>query len=75
MIATVTKRRATFGDEHYAFQVFGGMEVEVYNENDGTVQVQYLDPEGTLHVAYNVDPNWLANIVVYRRAKDLGYGN
>lgn len=74
MIATVTKRWVTFGNEHYAFRVLEGTEVEVYPDVGTTKQVHYTDEDGTLHVAYNVNDIWLASVVIYRRAKDLGYG-
>ena len=73
MIATVTKRWVTIGNLP---TLTGGTEVEVYPEpQQGYSQVHYTDPEGTLHVAYNVKDTWLASVTVYRRAKDLGYGN
>ena len=73
MIATITKKVLVLGDEHYAFKVTRGTEVDVYEDRGSTLQVQYRDPEGTLHVAYNINATWLASVVVYRRAKDLGY--
>ena len=69
MIATVTKRFVTIG----TLNLTAGTEVEVYPDRGSTVQVHYTDHEGTLHVTYNVQADWLANVVVYRRAKDLGY--
>ena len=74
MIATITKKVLVLGDEHYAFKVTRGTEVEVYPDKDSTKQVHYRDPEGNIHIAYNINATWLASVVVYRRAKDLGYG-
>lgn len=69
MIATVTKKFVTIGD----IELMAGDEVDVLPDRGSTKQVHYTDTYGTLHVAYNINDNWLANIVVYRRAKDLGY--
>ena len=70
MIATITKRFVTIG---HLPTLFAGTEVDVYPDQGSTLQVQYRDPEGTLHVVYNVQASWFASVAVYRRAKDLGY--
>ena len=73
MIATITKRFVTIGTAEDGIGLVEGMEVDVYPDKGSTLQVQRRDPDGTLHVVYNVQANWFASIAVYRRAKDLGY--
>ena len=70
MIATITKRFVTIGDLP---TLLAGTEVTVHNDVGSTKQVEYRDPEGNIHIAYNINATWLASVVVYRRAKELGY--
>lgn len=70
MIATITKRFVTIGDLP---RLTAGTEVAVFPDHGSTLQVQYEDPYGKLHIEYNINANWFASIAVYRRAKDLGY--
>lgn len=70
MIATVTKKYVKIANLP---PLTAGQEVTVHNDIGSTKQVEYRDPEGNIHIAYNVNATWLADVVVYRRAKDLGY--
>lgn len=70
MIATVTKRFVTVGK----LNLTAGTEVEVHpDQREGTVQVEYRDKDGNIHIEYDVRRQWFDNLVVYRRAKALGY--
>jgi len=70
MIATITKRFVTIGELP---KLTAGTEVAVFPDEGSTLQVQYEDGYGNLHIEYNVQADWFASIAVYRRAKDLGY--
>lgn len=63
MIATVVKKFVQVGD----LQLFRGDEVEVLPDKGSTVQVHYNG-----EVVHNVQKRWFDDLVVYRRAADLG---
>ena len=62
-VATVTKKFVQVGD----LQLMRGMEVTVEPDKGSTLAVTYND-----HTVRNVQRQWFDDLVVYRRAVDLG---